>query len=100
MKITPLAVWASEIIKDCSDPDIEKEYKQYEHYKNIIDDDVKIIHNEPLTRNCVYIYSLAISHMINNNKDGNRAKQAFDLAYKCGGLELANEIADNGAASI
>ena len=38
--------------------------------------------------------------MFNNNSDIDRAKQAFDLAYKLGGTEMANEVADNGAASV
>lgn len=98
MKICPLAIWASEIVKGCTDP--VAEFEQYKRYRDIIDDDVKIIHNEPLTRSCIFVYSLAISHMFNNNTDVNRAKQAFDLAYTCGGTKLANEEADNGLASV
>jgi hypothetical protein len=86
MKICPMAIWASEIVKGCTDPSPGKDFEQYKRYRGIIDADVKIIHNEPLSRSCVFVYSLAISHMFNNNTDPDRAKQAFDLAYKCGGI--------------
>jgi len=100
MKICPLAIWASEIIKGCTDPEKENEFAKYKIYRDIIDDDVKIIHYEPLTRSCVYVYSVAISYMFNNYTDPNRAIDAFNLAYKLGQTTLANEEADNGAASV
>ena len=64
--------------------------KQYVHYKEIIDADVKIIHNEKLTRSCVFVYSVAISHMFNDKDNKNRAIDAFNIAEKLGGYEVAN----------
>lgn len=92
MKICPIAVWASEVIK----------YPTKENTKlfnDIILADSRIIHSEELTGSCIFVYSATIAFLINNRDDPDKASKALQYATDLAEDDLANHSADNGAAS-
>ena len=67
MKATPMAVFTSLLDKDQARACIEEE--------------VSFLHPNQTVKDAIYLYSIAIHHLVNNPKDEDRAQKAFDLAY-------------------
>ena len=67
MIITPLALWASEII----DPEL---------LRAAVVEVVELIHPSPIVQDAVYLYCLVIKHLVQNPYDSTRGLRAFQLA--------------------
>lgn len=68
MRATPMAVFTSL----CDD----------ESAKAAIEADVSMTHSNQTVKDIVYLYCIAIHHLINNPHNENRAEEAFNIAYK------------------
>jgi hypothetical protein len=93
MKIGPIAIWASEILRNPSEANTKM-------FRKIINADSTIIHSEELTGFCIFVYSATIAFLINNRTDKDRAGKALNYAKELAGrAEYANISADGGDAS-
>lgn len=84
MKCTPLAVWAAELVKT----------ENYAKLKELCAADCGWIHPNPIVHDTVFLYCVALGHLLSNPTDPNRARDAFNLVDSLAGGELANSVAD------
>lgn len=72
MRCTPLAIWCAQFEKD----------KNYEAFYTAAAADVRFVHCHDVVIDSVFLYELAIAHLLNNPTGKNRCREAFDLAFK------------------
>ena len=84
MRISPLAVWLSGLVED------ERDKGKLELYRNIITCDYSLTHADPLAQDCTFLYSLAISFLLNNPKSENKGQKCFDFCLKVAKTDLCN----------
>ena len=72
MKATPLAVFCAEL----------EQKKNYKKFKEIVAADCSWIHPHEMVHDAVFLYCVAIAHLLNNPTSPTRAKDAFDLAME------------------
>jgi len=72
MRCTPMAIWCAKF----------EENKDYDALYTAASADVRFVHCNDLVISSVFLYELAIGHLLNNPTGENRCKEAFDLAMK------------------
>ena len=75
MKLSPLAVWTSSL-------------EDAQEIKKAVYADVEFIHSNELVKLICYIYTSSMNYLLNNPKDPNRAKKAYELAVQMTESEL------------
>ena len=72
MRCTPLAIWGAKF----------EELKDYKGMYTMCGADVKFVHCNPVVIDSVFLYELAIAHLLNNPTSETRCRDAFDLAME------------------
>lgn len=80
MKITPLAVWGAQLEK----------VMDYKTLKELCVADAKWIHSNPMVHDAIFLYCVAIGHLLNNPSKPTRARDAFNMVYELTKTDLAN----------
>lgn len=80
MKITPLAVWSAQL----------ENAQNLKQLKEVCTADSKWIHSNPMVHDAVFLYCVAIAHLLNNPTKEMRARDAFNQVYKLSKTDFAN----------
>ena len=72
MRCTPLAIFGAKF----------EELKDYENMYTMASADVRFVHCNKVVIDSVFLYELAIAHLLNNPTGENRCREAFDLAME------------------
>ena len=65
-----MAIWASKLV----------ELKDYKALYTAAAADVRFVHCHDVVVDSIFLYELAIGHLLNNPTGENRCREAFDLA--------------------
>lgn len=93
MRITPLAMWASNLVA-CENPN-------YKAFKQVISVDVSFTHPLPIVHEASFVYSALIAQLLNSKTVDltQRAHDAVVLAYTLAQSDLADTVEYNDGNS-
>jgi len=79
-KVTALAVRGAPL----------EDAKNFKLMKELCSADAKWIHPNPMVHDAIFLYCVAIGHLLNNPQKSTRARDAFNMVYELSKSDLAN----------